>query len=164
MNKSPESSLCGLWRVIVAGTLLCGVSIAQSSTETPNGNKRPIDQTILFNPVHPQSAGRTVSLEATASSGLLVTFRSKTPSICTVAKSSVLLRRGRVCIVQALQAGNGLYAAASTVTQSFSVKSASGCCGLYDIAQDGTVVQCSILTARVWVGDGLPCGVGGRSR
>jgi len=43
--------------------------------------------------------------------------------------------------VQALQAGNGLYAAASTVTQSLTVKSAKRCCGLFDIAQEGPVVQ-----------------------
>jgi hypothetical protein len=141
MKRSPESSLRGFCKVIVAGTMLCGVSIAQSSPEPPKGNKQLTDQTILFNPVPAQSASKTVSLEATASSGLPVTFRSTTPAICTVRKSAVSPHRDGICIVQALQAGNGLYAAVSTITQSFAVKSATRCCRLFDIAQDGTIAQ-----------------------
>jgi hypothetical protein len=148
MNTSPESDLRGLWKVIVAFVVLCGVSIAQSSTEPPEGNKKHTDQTILFNPVPAQSAAQTVSLEATASSGLPVTFRSKTTSICTVNKSTISIHRGGVCTVQALQAGNDLYAAASTITQTFTVKPATRCCGLFDIAQDGTIVRPAVRVKK----------------
>jgi hypothetical protein len=141
MRTSPERLFWGIWEVIVAGTLICGVSIAQTNAGPPKENKSPADQTILFNPVFPQSASKTVPLEATASSGLLVTFRSITPTICTVRKSAVILHRGGVCTVQALQAGNDLYAPASAVTQVFTIKPAASCCGRFDIAEDGTVVK-----------------------
>jgi hypothetical protein len=139
MNKSPAGSIQGFWRVVVAGFALCGVSIAQVSPEPPKSDKHRPNQTILFNPIPPQSASNTVPLKAVASSGLPVTFHSKTPSICSVRKSEVFLHRDGVCIVEALQTGNGLYLAASPVTQSFAVKSATRCCGLFDIAQYGTL-------------------------
>jgi hypothetical protein len=140
MNESLGGFLGVVSKTIVAGAVLCGVSIGQSSTEPPKGDKHPAEQTILFNPVPPQSARKTVPLEATANSGLPVTFRSTTPSICTVSRSAASLHRSGVCTIQALQAGNGLYAAASAITQSFTIKSAARCCGLFDIAQNGTVV------------------------
>ncbi len=148
MNRPPESTLRGLSNVIVACAVLCGISVAQSSTATPKSNEQFTDQSILFNPVSPQSGVKTVSLEATASSGLPVTFRSTTPSICTVLKSALALHRGGVCTVRALQSGNGHYAAASGVSQSFTVKPATRCCVRFDIAQDGTIVEQATLANR----------------
>jgi len=60
-------------------------------------------------------------VSATASSGLAVSFSSTTTSICTVAGATVTLVTIGTCTIQAIQAGNAVYAAATPVNQSFQV-------------------------------------------
>ncbi|UWZ38939.1 fibronectin type III domain-containing protein [Dactylosporangium roseum] len=90
-------------------------------------------QTITFGQPDdtPLSAG-TVTLTATASSELLVTYASSTPAVCTVDNPesaagiatvdvvATLVGAG-TCTIDADQAGNGEYLAAPTVTRSFEV-------------------------------------------
>jgi hypothetical protein len=86
-------------------------------------------QTIAFAPL----AGRTYgtasfSVSATASSGLAVAFSTTTPSVCTVGGkngAAVTMTGVGVCTVKADQAGNSLYGAAPSVTQSFTVSKAN---------------------------------------
>lgn len=78
-------------------------------------------QTITFNPIPSQVQGTTVALMATASSGLPVTFTSETPSVCIVSGGSASLIAPGTCTIQASQAGNGTYAPAAPVAQSFTV-------------------------------------------
>jgi len=78
----------------------------------------PIIQTINFTtvsgPVYPLTK---VTLSATATSGLPVSFASITPTVCTVlGKTASLLIAGN-CYIHALQNGNPDYAAAPIVTQ-----------------------------------------------
>jgi hypothetical protein len=61
------------------------------------------------------------TITATASSGLTVTFTSTTPSICTVSGNTVTIVAVGTCSITASQAGNSIYAAATPVTQSFTV-------------------------------------------
>jgi hypothetical protein len=68
-----------------------------------------------------QYALSKVTLTATASSGLAVTYTSTTPTVCTVSGSTASLLAPGTCVLHANQAGNTLYAAASMVAQSFSV-------------------------------------------
>lgn len=133
---------------IAACSVLGSVSIALLSAQSPEGGKQLTDQTILFTPVTPQSASDTVLLQAVADSGLAVTFRSKNPSICTVRKSVVTLHRGGVCLIQAFQPGNAVYAAAAAVTQRFTVRQARHCCGLFDIVQSGTIVSPVVVVKK----------------
>jgi uncharacterized repeat protein (TIGR01451 family) len=63
----------------------------------------------------------SVSLSATASSGLAVTFATSTPTICTVAGSSFTLLTTGTCTITASQAGDSNYAAAADVQRSFGV-------------------------------------------
>jgi hypothetical protein len=81
-------------------------------------------QTIAFGAAPALAVGGTASLSATASSGLTVTFSSQTTSVCTVSGSTVTGVSAGTCTVAADQAGNGVYAAAAEVTQSFAVGSA----------------------------------------
>ena len=67
----------------------------------------------------------SVTLSATASSGLTVSFASTTTPICTVSGSTVTLVSVGTCSITASQAGNGSYAAATPVTQSFNVTQAA---------------------------------------
>jgi hypothetical protein len=87
-------------------------------------------QTISFPAIStPVYAGNSVSLSATATSGLAVSFASTTPTICTVSESgsawSAHLLIGGRCTITATQSGGpsgGLvYAPATAVSQTFTV-------------------------------------------
>jgi len=65
-------------------------------------------------------------LTATASSGLTVSFASGTTSICTVSGSTVAPLTAGTCSITATQAGNTTYAAATPVTQTFTISAAAG--------------------------------------
>src|ERR1019366_6560993 len=66
------------------------------------------NQTITFSNPGPQTGVPSLTLSATASSGLTVAFASSTPTVCTVAAGATtasLLING-TCTIQATQAGN----------------------------------------------------------
>jgi len=67
----------------------------------------------------------TPSSTGPTSSGLTVSFASTTPSVCTVSGTTVTLAATGTCTIQATQAGNGTYAAAAPVNQSFQVTSSA---------------------------------------
>jgi len=66
-------------------------------------------------------AATTLTLTATASSGLAVTYVSKTTTVCTVSGAKASLLVAGTCTIQASQAGNSVYAPAPSVTRSFTV-------------------------------------------
>ena len=120
--------------LLTAGTCTIQASQAGSSvygaapTATQSFAVNPLSQTITFTTISPQAVNTSagVTLTATASSGLAVSFVSTTPAICTVSGSTVTLLALGTCIVQANQPGDGVvYAAAPTVTQSFTVEYAN---------------------------------------
>jgi streptogramin lyase len=82
-------------------------------------------QTINFPGIAAQTAGTMLSLSATATSGLAVSFSSTTPATCTVTGSTASLIASGSCTIQASQAGNNQYSAAANVGQSFNVKTAT---------------------------------------
>ena len=63
----------------------------------------------------------TVSLSASASSGLGVSFVSTTQSVCTVSATTATMLSGGPCAITASQSGGGNYAAASSITRIFNV-------------------------------------------
>lgn len=94
-----------------------GAASAASNSVTPKGN-----QTITFNNPGTQNFGTSPTLTATASSGLAVTFSSSTPAVCTITSGGVLTTvTTGTCTINANQAGNGAYQAATQVTQSFAI-------------------------------------------
>ena len=79
-------------------------------------------QTIIFGTIPPQSIDSTLALTVTASSGLAVNLVSITPTICTFySPFNITMASAGTCTLQASQAGNAVYAAAPTITQSFTV-------------------------------------------
>jgi hypothetical protein len=78
-------------------------------------------QTITFNAIPSQPAGGSVTLSASASSGLTVSFATLTPTVCTVSGSAATLLTAGTCTIQATQPGNAVYEAATPVDQSFTV-------------------------------------------
>jgi hypothetical protein len=85
----------------------------------------PAPQTITFTrfPAS-QLQGTSLTLSATASSKLPVTFASLTPSICNVLGNAATLAHPGTCTIQASQSGNAVYAAAPPVSQSLAVVAA----------------------------------------
>jgi hypothetical protein len=88
-------------------------------------------QSINFaNPEVQLLATGTVTLGATASSGLPITYASSTTNICTVNGTTLNLVAIGQCSVTASQAGNAVYLTATDVTQAFNIcNSASDCDG-----------------------------------
>nr|WP_324258970.1 DUF4347 domain-containing protein [Cellvibrio fontiphilus] len=95
-----------------------GVASGVSNPVTPIGS-----QTITFNPLPDQLVGASLTVSATASSGLTPTFSSSTTSVCTVTSSGLvtLIEEG-TCRLIASQAGNSAYLAAAPVDRSFEVR------------------------------------------
>jgi|GEM_PF-1816944 hypothetical protein len=79
-------------------------------------------QTITFIAPYVQDLGSSLTLTATASSGLTPTFSTSTPSVCSLTSGGKLtfLQTG-MCIINADQAGDSAYLAAPTVTVSIQV-------------------------------------------
>ena len=85
-----------------------------------------IAQTITFaNPGDQEMPTGTVSLTATADSGLTVSLASSTTSVCTVSGTTLTLVDEGTCTITASQAGSGDYLAADNVERSFTVSKAS---------------------------------------
>jgi hypothetical protein len=78
-------------------------------------------QTIAFASPGSQKVGTPLTLSASASSGLAVTFTSTTNSICTVSGTTATFIAAGSCTIQAAQAGNSDYQPATTVTRIFAV-------------------------------------------
>jgi uncharacterized protein (TIGR03437 family) len=94
--------------------------VIQSFTVTPES------QTIAFGALPNKPFGAaTLTVSATASSGLAVSFISTTSSVCTVAGSTVTMVSVGTCTIEASQAGNSSYSTATPVDQSFTVSQAT---------------------------------------
>ena len=66
-----------------------------------------------------------VSLSASASSGLTVSFSPGTPGVCTVSGRTVTAVAAGTCTITASQPGDAHYAAAPPVTRSFRARAAA---------------------------------------
>ena len=83
-------------------------------------------QTITFGALSDKIISDTPpSLSATSTSGLTVAFTSATTGVCTVSGTSITFVGPGTCTINANQAGNGTYAAALQIQQSFGVSYAS---------------------------------------
>lgn len=83
-------------------------------------------QTISFSALSTKSYGDAAfTLSATASSALAVSFSSATTGVCTVSGSTVTLVSSGTCTINANQAGDANYLAATQVQQSFTVSQAT---------------------------------------
>lgn len=101
-----------------------------------------------------------ITLSATASSGLTVSFSSTTPSVCTVNSTTLTVINIGVCTVEASQSGNSNYLAASTVSRSFTIAtkqiSLTGIAGVdknYDATLTASVNYGSAQLSGVEAGD-----------
>ena len=103
----------------VTATNAIGTSTASagSNSATPKGN-----QTITFPNPGAQNFGTTLTLTASATSSLAPMFTSSTTGVCTITSGGTLtFVTAGSCTVDADQAGNPVWNAATTVTQTFTV-------------------------------------------
>jgi len=79
-------------------------------------------QSVSFAPLgsHSTSEG-SLALAATATSGLAVSYLSNSPEVCAVAGATLALLSSGTCSITASQPGDGVWAAAAAVTQTFAV-------------------------------------------
>jgi hypothetical protein len=81
-----------------------------------------LDQTIAFEAPRDRTYGEPdFDPEATAGSGLPVSYSSSTAGVCTITADKIRIVGAGTCTVTASQAGDDDYSAADAVTQSFSV-------------------------------------------
>jgi hypothetical protein len=92
--------------------------------ETQSFPVQKIPQTIDFRPPQDVAFGRPVTLIATASSGLPVSYSTDTPDVCTVSGRTVTTRAAGVCAITASQVGDDRYAPARDAARSFTVERA----------------------------------------
>ena len=83
-------------------------------------------QTILFPGMPTLANGTSVMLNATASSGLAVTFTSNSPLVCTVSGNTSTFISTGTCSITASQPGNANYLAAAPITQTFQIMDSGG--------------------------------------
>lgn len=84
-------------------------------------------QTINFTAIPNKTLGASpFGIAATATSGLPVTLVSQSIAVCSVSGATVTILAVGTCVIDATQQGNGVYAAAPTVTQSFTITSGGG--------------------------------------
>jgi Bacterial Ig-like domain (group 3)/MBG domain/FG-GAP-like repeat len=137
---------------VVDNTATSPHMITLTGTGTPT-------QTISFGALANQTYGTaSFTVSATASSGLPVGFNSQTGSVCTVSGATVTLVSAGTCTIQATQAGNGSYAAATPVTQSFQVTPAATSVALSSSLNPAVYGQEVTLTAAVSSAAGTPGG------
>ena len=82
-------------------------------------------QTITFPAVAAQIVGANVTLGATASSGLTVSYTSVTTAVCTVSGSTATMLSAGACVIHATQVGNATYAPATLVAKDITVTAAA---------------------------------------
>ena len=80
-----------------------------------------MEQGIVFNAIAGQPLNSIITLVATASSGLPVSFSSMTPGVCTVSGSRATMTATGLCSIAADQPGNASFLPATRVIQGFNV-------------------------------------------
>jgi len=110
--------------VTVSGYAIAGAGIANYTLIQPAGLSANINdtglvnQTITFNALNVVTYGDApISVTATASSGLTVTYSSSDENIATVSGSTVTITGAGTVTITALQEGNGTYNPAPAVSQ-----------------------------------------------
>jgi len=107
---------CTLTASVPANNIYAAATTSQSLTVIQK------TQTITFSAL-PSSdlQGTVLTLTATATSGLPVSFTSLTPTLCSVSGSTATLLQAGTCTIQASQSGNATYAAAASVSKNVTV-------------------------------------------
>ena len=115
-------TITGAGTVVIAADQAGNATYAAAPQATQSITIKIAAQTINFPAIAgTHYAGTQITLSATASSGLAVSFASQTPSVCTVAGTTASLLTQGTCIIRATQAGSATWAPAVFVQQNVTV-------------------------------------------
>jgi hypothetical protein len=95
--------------------------IALTATDPQTITFRSVGKAVVPVPLTQLLGSKSVTVTATASSGLLVSFASATPIVCTVSGTTVTLVAIGECTINATQAGGSGWDAAPQVSQTFTI-------------------------------------------
>ena len=95
--------------------------IALTATDPQTITFRSVGKAIVPVPLTQLLGSKSVTVTATASSGLLVSFASATPIVCTVSGTTVTLVAIGECTINANQAGGSGWDAAPQFSQTFTI-------------------------------------------
>jgi sugar lactone lactonase YvrE len=115
-------------------------------------------QTINFPTIPAQTVGTPLTLSASATSGLTVTFSSTTADtgICSVSGTQATFSAAGTCTIDANQAGNSTYSAAPMVPQSFTVNAAPPTAPAVSISPSSYVFPATTVESGYQSGNGNP--------
>jgi len=145
-NSTSVCTISGSTAVIV-GTGTCSITASQTGNSvylaaSPVTNTFTVgteSQSITFPAIAAQTYGVSpITMAATATSGLAVSYASNSTSVCTVSGSTLSIVGAGTCSVTASQTGNSLWTAATSVTQSFTVSPLAQSITFAAIATQGT--------------------------
>jgi hypothetical protein len=117
------ASFVGAGSCTITATQAGSATYVAATPQSQTFTVKPLPQTITFNPIPPQKVGTSLTVSATASSGLPVSFTLVPNGNCSLSGSVVTLLNTGNCGVVASQAGNSSYAAAPAVGQVIVVNS-----------------------------------------
>jgi hypothetical protein len=125
LSGSPSGS--GTFSFAIRATDAAAATVQRTYSVTiANALTTPlIAQQIIFASPGTQTVGGSLTLSASASSGLAVQFSSLTPAVCAVSANVATFISAGNCSIAADQFGNSVYAAATRVVQSFIVSAPS---------------------------------------
>jgi hypothetical protein len=115
----PGGTSAGTYTIVASYAGVGSFTSSGDSTHTLTVSQAA--QAITFGAIPQQTVGVPLTLTATASSGLAVSYASTTTSVCTVSSSTATFLQPGNCSITASQPGNTNYSAATSVTQSFNV-------------------------------------------
>jgi mono/diheme cytochrome c family protein len=108
-----------------SATYNAAVPVANTFTVASASGLVLTTQSISFTSPGTQRVGVPATLAATSDSGLVVTFASSTPLVCTVSGTALTLTAAGTCTITADQAGNSTFAAAASLPRSFTVNAST---------------------------------------
>ena len=112
-------------------------------------------QAITFTPPGSVVVGGTLALSASASSGLPVSFASRTPALCSVSGNVLTAIAAGTCVVEADQAGNASWQAAPAVLANVTVTAtAAQTISIVQVA--ATPLSTGAITLSASASSGLP--------
>ena len=158
LTATPSSAGVTTGSVVVTDNALNAAGAQQTiPLSVTEAGAQGITQAITFPPIPDQLLGAQVSLQATTSSGLPVTY-TLVSGPATLSGSTLTLTGLGTVTVEADQAGNSTYQAAAPVTVSFAVKNATSATTLGASAASVTSGNPVTLTATVTSSGGTPTG------
>ena len=111
---------------LIQATKAADATYASTTSATATFTFTKATQTITFtDPADITFGASPVSLSATSTSTLSVAFTTATSGVCTVSGTTVTIVSAGTCTINANQAGNADYEAASQVSQSFTITKAT---------------------------------------